>query len=249
MLNFMNTSLRMSIRRWITGLFLALAGLGCDSEQPSAAPAKPTAKAAPEVKKALLSKNIWLEVQGERRRVLISATVCLREGALEELLCRTNTKEHEAILSADVDAREIHKALLVTGAEAGTTVKFVPKFQPPTGTKIKVSIQYDQKGKIVTVPAQQWIRNSKTKKNLDQDWVFAGSQLVQNAEEKDKPPFYRANEGDIICVINMEGAMLDLPIDSPKALDDRVFEAHTERIPAKDTKVVVILEPILQKKK
>lgn len=248
MLKCMNTTWHFPVPCLIIASVLTLTGLGCDSEPPPEA-TKPVAKPAPEVKKALLSKNLWLEVQGDRRRVLISATVCLREGALEELLCRSNTKEHEAILAADVDAREIHKALLVTGAEAGTPVKFVPKFVPPIGTKIKVSIQYDQKGKILTVPAQQWIRNSKTGKNLDQDWVFAGSQLVQDPENKDKPPFYRANEGDVICVINMPSAMLDLPIDSPKALDDRVFEAHTERIPPKDTKVVVILEPILEKKK
>ncbi len=57
-------------------------------------------------KKAAIGKNVFLEVlPNKKRRVLVSAEVCLREGQLELLLCRKQTKEHEAILSADVDAR------------------------------------------------------------------------------------------------------------------------------------------------
>jgi hypothetical protein len=47
----------------------------------------------------------------------------------------------------------------------------------------------------------------------------------------------------------MESALMDLPIASPKALADRVYEANTERIPPKETKVTVILEPVVEAKK
>ncbi len=30
-----------------------------------------------------------------------------------------------------------------------------------------MSVQYEDKGKFITVPAQQWVRNGKTKKELD----------------------------------------------------------------------------------
>jgi len=43
--------------------------------------------------------------------------------------------------------------------------------------------------------------------------------------------------------------MLDLPISSPKDWSERFFEAISERIPDVDTKVVVILEPVLDPKK
>lgn len=234
----------LTIRCW--GLLtsaVVLVGLGCDAPETSSPSKEPTP-----AKKSALGKNVWFEVQGGQRRVLINASICLREGQLEELLCRTNTKEHEAILAADVDARMIHAALEAAGAKAGAPVKFDPKFVPPTGTRVKITLQYEKDGKLVTVPAQHWIRDVKTRKDLDQDWVFAGSQLVPNPDDPKKPPFYRANEGDVICVINRDNALLDLPIYSPKALDDRIFEAHTERIPPLNTKVVVILEPMAEKK-
>src|SRR5437870_2077291 len=111
MLNSM--SITRPITGWLVGvLFLALAAIGCENEpakpadpkkatgDPPArkdAPPADTARAA-EAKKAPLGKNVWLETQGDRRRVIVSASVCLREGeyGLECLMCRKNTKEHES---------------------------------------------------------------------------------------------------------------------------------------------------------
>jgi hypothetical protein len=191
-----------------------------------------------------LAKNIILETQGDQRRVLLQAEVCLREGQLEGLLCKKFTKEHEYILRVDADAALIHAALLAARAEPGSPVKFQPRYVPASGSTIKISLQYEDKGKLVTVPAQKWIRNARTNKPLEEDWVFGGSVFVPDPEDQKKPPIYLANHGDVICVCNMETAMLDLPVRSPKSLQQRAFVADTERIPPLDTKVTVILEPV-----
>lgn len=217
-------------------VLLLLAGPACNGDN--------TAPKQAETKKVPAGRNVTLEVQGTRRRVLVEAQVCLREGQLEQLLCRKQSKEHEAILSADVDAREVHMALVAAGAEAGRPVRYDPKYEPATGTRIKVSLHYEEKGKMVTVPAQQWIRNLKTQKPLEHDWVFAGSQLVPDAFDPKKPNYYLANDGDLICVSNFPSAMLDLPVASPKDNADLAFVAFTERIPPLGTKVTVILEPV-----
>jgi hypothetical protein len=78
--------------------------------------------------------------------------------------------------------------------------------------------------------------------------VFAGSKFVPNHEDKNKPPDYIANHGDLICTCNMESAVLDLPVPSPKKFDSRIYEADTDRIPNTDTKVEVIFEPVPAKK-
>lgn len=205
-------------------------------------------------KKVRVGKNVELEIKGDRRRVLINAYVCLRQGMLEQLLTRRRTKEHEAILAADADARDIHAALLLTGARPGSTVTYKKMgdkvvIVPPRGTPIKVTLQYLDKKKLVTVPAQKWVRLVKTKKNLAHDWVFAGSLFFKDPLDPKKPPLYGANDGDVICVANFDTAMLDLPINSSKDNDDLAFEAHTERIPPLETKVTIILEPVLPQKK
>ena len=182
--------------------------------------------------------------------MLLEAVICQREVPLELLLCRKNSKEHEAIFQADVDARDIHTVLLLTKAIPGKPVQYVPKPALPTGTTIKVFVQYEKKpGELVTVDAKEWVRNVKMRKALDVDWVFAGSQFFQDPDDKTKPPYYMANSGDVICVSNFADAMLDLPIDSSKDNSELSFETFTERIPEKGTKVTVILEPVLNEKK
>jgi hypothetical protein len=244
MLSAMNTSFFPRCLSIAAGL-LTLLSLICSTSFSADAPAVDTTTRKPFGK----YKNLFLERKGDQFRVVIQAEICLREGQLEGLLCRKGTKEHEEILTADVDARAVHFALLAAGAKEGSPVKFEPKYQPASGTPIKITLEYQKDGKPVSVPAKDWIINPKTKKHLETDWVFAGSKLVANPDGKDKPPIYLANYGDLICLCNMESAMLDLPVESPKRLEDRLYEAHTERIPPLETKVMVILEPVLKKEK
>jgi hypothetical protein len=238
---------------WTTGLVLAVGvfAAGCDADTPASKggdnPAKETKTA--ETSRKMIGKNVYFETQWDQRRVLVAATVCLRQGQLEGLLTRKQTKEHEYILAVDCDARHIHAALLAARAKPGSPVKFEPKYQPATGSAIQITLQYEEKGKLISVPASKWIRNTKTKKDLDVNWVFGGSQFAVDPTDKQKPPMYLANHGDIICVCNIEDAMLDLPVESTKSFDDRVWEANTDRIPPMDTKVTLILEAIPDKDK
>jgi hypothetical protein len=181
---------------------------------------------------------IWRPASaGDGKRVVIDAFVCLRQGYLEHLLSNRD-KIHESLLAADIDALTVGAALVAIGAKPGKPVQFVndkqePDFKPPTGEKIKVILQYESGGKIVTVPAQRWIRSVKTKKELSYDWVFVGS------------PVY-PREGRFICMSNFLNALLDLPIKSeegdPQAGLD--FEANMDLIPPLGTKVTVILERV-----
>jgi hypothetical protein len=230
-------------------LLLVCGLIGCvDEDAPvkkTDTPAEPPA--TPAGKKVKVGKNVHLEVQGDKRRVLVDAYVCLRKGQLEQFLTRKRTKEHEAILAADVDARDIHVALNLAGAKEGKPVQFRPKYKPATGSVIKITLQYQDKDKKVEVSARKWIRDAK-KKELDQDWVFGGSLLFPDPLDNTKKPYYAANDGDIICVSNFDTALLDLPIQSSQQNDDLSYEAWTERIPPLETPVLVILEPVVKKK-
>src|SRR5262245_15900384 len=195
-------------------------------------------------------KNLFFEVMKDgSRKVHLIADVCLREGPLEVLLCKQNTKEHESILHIDADAREIHCALEAAGAKAGTPVKFVPKYEAATGTKIKISVTYREKGKVKTVPVGEWIKDKKTGKDMAHDWVFAGSRFFQDPDQPNAPGYYMANNGEFISLANFPDSMLDLPVKSPKEAADLIFEINTPRIPPFRTPVIVTLEPVPDKKK
>lgn len=256
-LSAMRTTLRFPLLGLLVTIAMAAALLlGCEGSPPREevrTKDKSDAKdhKAAESKKIEIGKNVVVEVlPNKTRRVLVTAEVCLREGQLEQLMCRKQTKEHESVLTADVDARSIHAALIAAQAKPGSPVRFEPKYRPASGSTIKVSVQFQDKdkNKPVTMPAQSWLKNAKTNKLLQRDWIFAGSRLVTNPLDPDKK-IYLANDGDVICVSNFETALLDLPIKSPKENADLLFVANTERIPPLGTNVVVILEPVLEAEK
>src|SRR5262245_20649341 len=82
----------------ITLPLLAIALLIAAAPPEKAAPEKPK-----EAKIVELAKNVQLEVlpTGERR-VIINGEVSFREGAIELLMCRKYSKEHESLVTADV---------------------------------------------------------------------------------------------------------------------------------------------------
>src|SRR5262245_3873422 len=117
MLAGMNTTARTLPTLLLAGLLAG--GLARDSAGPArpepavsaAAPAPsrpqpPAALPVTEGKRVPLNpiKTLLFETFPDgRRRVLIKSEVCLREGMLEVFLCRKLTKEHEAILHAELD--------------------------------------------------------------------------------------------------------------------------------------------------
>src|SRR5687768_15117788 len=67
-----------------------------------------------------LDESIWFDP--EAKSLIVRARVVLRDGFLEHLLCKNQSKEHESILATAAPPRMIHAGLLLTGAEAGKPV-------------------------------------------------------------------------------------------------------------------------------
>lgn len=210
------------------------------ADHPRVGPPEPTPDGfAPDPTWKPMGQELWFDPV--HRRLVLRATVTLREGYLEHLLCRERTKEHESILATAAEPRLIHTGLLLTGAEAGHPVRFQPEFEPPTGTPIAIELQWLADGKTQHARARDWVQNERAKKPLDRDWVFAGSELYKDPETGQV--HYTANAGDLVTVANFPNAILDLPFASTSNDADRSFVAYTERIPARGTPVTVFLRP------
>jgi hypothetical protein len=185
---------------------------------------------------------VWIDV--EKKLVIVDGAVCLREGQLEMFACLKGTKEHESVVSVGGKAYFVHAGLLAVGAKVGGPVQFDPKYVPASGTEVEVTVLWiDKDGKKHQVRAQEWIRNSETKKPMTFPWVFAGSGFW--TDETEGRQYYLGESGDFICVSNFPSATLDLPIESSAANSALLFEAFTENIPAFETPVQVILTPRL----
>lgn len=183
---------------------------------------------------------LWLDPEG--KRVVMIGQVCQTDAPLEVFACLKETKEHEAILSVDVQAYQVHAALLAIGARVGHPVQWDPKYVPATGSVIEVTVHWkDAQGKPHSARAQDWIRDVRTKRAMEHEWVFAGSRFWEDPETGQR--HYEAETGEFICVSNFSNAMLDLPIESSQANSALLFEAFTERIPPLGTPVTIVLKP------
>ena len=81
----------------------------------------------------------------------------------------------------------------------------------------------------------------------EHDWVFAGSGFWVDPEDGTR--HYNADAGDFICVSNFPTATLDVPVKSSQENSELLFEAATDKIPARGTKVRLVLVPKIEAKK
>jgi hypothetical protein len=210
-----------------------------DPEVSSEPPAKKLAADPPGMTRLSKKFDVWVDMK--KKRVVFDGAVCLREGYLEMFVCPRHTKEHESIIAVDLEANIVHAGLLAIGAKPGAPAKWQPKYEPASGTPIDITLIWtDEKGVVHRDAAQDWIRSNKTQKALDSTWVFAGSSMGVGP---DNQPRYRADDGDFICVSNFPDAMLDLPVESSDTNTERTFEAFTEHVPPKGTRVRLVLTP------
>jgi hypothetical protein len=194
-------------------------------------------------------KSIIAEVaDGKVVRVGVVAEVCLREGPLEQFLCKKGTKEHEAVVRVDMDAKLVHLAIIAAGGKPGTPTGFIdpkteqPKHTPATGSKVNVLVHYKKDGKLHTHRAQDWIWDIKRKAPISYDWVFAGSQFLKDPTNPKAEAYYAANSGDIISISNFPYSTLEFPQAISKDDAQLTYEARTDRIPPLTSKVWVLIE-------
>jgi len=201
-------------------------------------------KDPPGMKRLMKGYDVWIDPA--HKRIVVDGNIVLREGQLEMFACPRGTKEHESIVAVDTMAYAVHAGLLAVGAKAGTPVQYQPTYKPATGTEVDVRIVWrDKNGNVHRDRAQDWIRDTKTGKAMDQPWVFAGSGFWEDETTGTKT--YLAESGDFICVSNFPSAMLDLPVESSQANEALLYEAYTQHIPPLGTRVRLVLTPKLKK--
>jgi hypothetical protein len=184
--------------------------------------------------------EVWLDTK--RKAVVVDGQICLTAGQLEMFACPKGTKEHESIVSLHCLAEHVHAGLLAAGAKPGMPVSFNPDYKAATGQIIDLYVLWkDATGEKRQARAQDWVKQTASGKTMQHDWVFAGSGFWKDPDTGLE--HYRANGGDLICLSNFPTATLDLPIESSQVNVDLMFQANSDAIPPKGTKVRLVLIP------
>ena len=185
--------------------------------------------------------EVWIDVKA--KHVIVAGRTCLQQGGLEMFICPFFTKEHESVIAVNARSFEIHSSLLAIGAAPGSPVQWDPEYQPARGPIVKIDVMWKDPagGEIITRRGQEMIRDFKTKKPMELDWVFGGSVLEKDPETGQS--YYYADGGELVCLSNFSTAALDVPIQSSDSNEDLLYEANPDMIPEPGTKVYVIFKP------
>jgi len=223
----------------IAGCLLAIAGL----PGPATASDSTASDPHPTLKRLSPDAAVWIDLPG--KRVVVGGRVALADGPIEFFACPSKTKEHESIVVVDAPARLVHTALLAIGLKPGSPASFEGEYRPATGDAVAIDVCWRDAEAEHCRPARQWVRDSRTGRELNCDWVFAGSQFWKDPSTGVE--YYQADGGDLVCVSNFPTAMLDLPIASSQANEALLFDTYTERIPPQGTPVELIFSKAADK--
>lgn len=218
-------------RVFLCGLLAGLPGVGvARAGEPATAPAE----------KPIVLKHLTVDRAG--REIRLPARLVQASYALEFLLCKAETKEYESVLATRAEPSELHAALLMLGLRPGIPGGYVGKaFVPPRGPKLSIDVLWtDADGKEHLAPAGQWLGQAKQAETARRPeyWIFVGSEVLPDGR-------YLADEtGGIIAVANLGSAVIDVPFESTKTMEQRAYAAKADALPPAGTKVVLRIRPL-----
>lgn len=183
--------------------------------------------------------EVWIDVK--QNLVIVGAQVALQRGVLEMFACPAGTKEHESVLAVNSRAFVIHTALLAVKAEPGHPVQFDPEYKAAEGQEIEIYVVWNKDDQPQWARAQDWIKDQQKDQAMDVPFVFGGSGFFRDENTGER--HYMAESGELICLSNFSTAMLDLPIKSSDSDAALLFEAFGDRIPARGSRVTLVLVP------
>ena len=125
-----------------------------------------------ELKRLDPASPAWIDKKN--RQIVLIGSSCKANYPLE-FFATYPDRGYESVVVIYTKPSLVHAGLLVLGAKPGKPVQYKPKFVPASGTEVAIDVAWKGGWKTPKMPAQQWIRDVKTKKPLEVNWVFAGS--------------------------------------------------------------------------
>lgn len=182
----------------------------------------------------------------------IDAYTCLKEGVLELIACTKGSKEHESIVAIESTAKNIHTALLLLGAKAGSPAKRQQVGGegttwvdiPPKGTPIDVFIVYEDQetGMPNEKPINEFITQEDGETFSTNTFLFAGS--ILHTEANTGVNHYLADRnGNVISISTFGDELLCLPGFHSQVNTELYWNADGDKLPEIGTRVTLRLRP------
>jgi hypothetical protein len=187
------------------------------------------------------------------RTVEVQAWTCRESGAIIQVACAANTREHESLLVVAPQPSEIHAALHMAGFVAGSPGRWIRQddevqFVPPTGAAVEVSVRCEPwPGGVFEEPVSRWMHHADDMTPFPGDtWIFGGSQLVETPAWIGGDTQLAADlTGSVIGLATFGDEVLGFPrgFADPTQEDPAPWAVRAGRVPPIGTPVTLVLRP------
>jgi hypothetical protein len=182
-----------------------------------------------------------VRVDVKTRQVRVDAETLAVDAPLEFFAVMNGTSEHESVVRSPAKPSNVHLGLVMLGLEPGSPVQFseaTKQWLPPHGPPLRITMEYEQDGKPVSVPAYRWMREIKTKRPMPpMTWIFAGSRVMGDGN-------YAADvTGYLVSVVNFDLTLIDIPQLASNENESLQWERNADVMPPAGTKVTMVIEP------
>lgn len=188
-----------------------------------------------------------VSLDASKREVYLDATVCLRRGILEYLICKARTFEHESVFATSCKPSHLHAALLLIGVEPlpdADAYAWSEKISAHAPALLAIMVEFERDGVRQRKPISSFVTNRERQDGIVPDrWVFAGSAFYQ----RDGQELYAADSSGGVIGLTPQGASVvqfGEQLGIPYQGEDQGLECRSDAIPAVGTAVRVILSPL-----
>lgn len=176
------------------------------------------------------------------RSVSFAGKLNMKRGLLEYLVVHANGSVHESLLVTEVDANEIHVAMLLLGVKGGAVVGEAP---PPqidpqyllhapklTGDKVFISVKWKDKDTDKTAVIEDWVVNETAQKRIEHGpWIYNGSMIHAGR-------FLAQTEGNLVALVTTPTALINNPRKGND--NDQMWNVNGDTTPGVGTPVEIV---------
>lgn len=170
----------------------------------------------------------------------------MKRGLLEYLVVHSKGAVHESLLVTEVEATDIHVAMLLLGAKGGAVVAEAPPAQLDaryfrtapklTGDAVLIRVKWKEKDVEKSASIEDWLFRESVKQPVEHGaWTYNGSMVHEGR-------FLAQTEGNLVALVTSPSALINNPRQGND--NDHLWNANGDTTPGIGTPVEIVIQLI-----
>jgi len=186
-----------------------------------------------EINDSLIRLN-KIVINKNNKSISFPAKINMSKGLIEVVLCKTQGKTHESLLTTQISQIELQTALLLLGFNPINKIPGDENTETNNPDSVLVFIEWKEGKNTNTERVEKFIRNKITGFEMKPNtWLFRGLLLQENAN---------LNNDEISMIVTYFDPHAIIELNSPDKNDDRLFYVNENYCLPVETEVEVIIK-------